>query len=128
MIYDDILARAEAAGAAGLLYQVPRTLPFRDRVTFYRDGKILFERYCYGESAGLIFTMWGSGTPGSDDIAWDYDACANSKKTEAPKQLCGQNGTDIFFDGKLKTPWTLTETVKSSTGGVGFLKKLFRKK
>lgn len=31
---------------------------FRDLVTVCSNGKLRFERYCYGEAASLVCTLW----------------------------------------------------------------------
>lgn len=124
MYIQNLLSELEQTQNAGIRYQVPRWLPFRDRVTFYRDGKILFERFCYGESAGLIFTMWGSANAADDALEWDYESCADSKKTEAPKKLCACEDGALFFDDKLKTPWA-RDAVLAHDAQNGYPKKGF---
>lgn len=96
----EIAAQAAAQRGVGLRYQQGGRRPFRDRVTVYYDGKMLFERFCYGEAAGKVFTMWANGQAEDGTLAWDYDACPNSAKTQAPKCLTGADTAGLYFDGK----------------------------
>ncbi len=112
---------------AGWRYQQNGRHPFRDRFTVYTDGKILFERFCYGEAAGKVFTMWGNGADETGALRWDYDSCPNSHKTEAPKMLTDACETDLILDGKTDM-WARTECLKTDPeNGYTFFKKLFRK-
>ncbi len=43
---------------------------FRDRVTVYYDGTLLFERYCYGESAGLTGSCRAAGMDETGHPDW----------------------------------------------------------
>ena len=57
MNFDGIIADLKANKLAGRAYErVGAPGNFRDRVTVYRDGKLLFERFCYGEAAGRVCT------------------------------------------------------------------------
>ena len=58
MDFAPIIADVKAAKCAGFRYQRAGHQRYRDRVTVYRDGRLLFERFCYGEAAGqggLVF-------------------------------------------------------------------------
>ena len=47
---------ADFAGAAcGCRYEKELETHFRDCLLFYLDGRIRFERYCYGEAACLVY-------------------------------------------------------------------------
>lgn len=110
---------------AGVRYEKSGRHHYRDRVTVYRDGRILFERFCYGEAAGLVFSMWGRGEGGS--ALWDYDACAVSAKTEAPRVLTGGSETSLVFDGKSWT-WDVETLLKTDPAhGYGIFKMMFGK-
>ena len=89
MTFSELSRSVAAQKCVGIRYQQDGRHAFRDRVTVYYDGKVLFERFCYGESAGLVFTMWAEETAEDGTILWNYAACPNSHKTEAPKQLTG---------------------------------------
>ena len=64
MDFAPIIADVKAAKCAGFRYQRAGHQRYRDRITVYRDGRLLFERFCYGEAAGLVFKLWA---PGADD-------------------------------------------------------------
>ena len=85
MTFEACAKSAREQKLAGIRYEKSGRHHFRDRVTVYRDGKLLFERFCYGEAAGLVFSMKGRGE--GENAVWDYDSCAVSAKTEAPKVL-----------------------------------------
>ena len=75
MDFAPIIADVKAAKCAGFRYQRAGHQRYRDRVTVYRDGRLLFERFCYGEAAGLVFKLWA---PGADDTGapqWDFSKC-----------------------------------------------------
>ena len=65
MDFAPIIADVKAAKCAGFRYQRAGHQRYRDRVTVYRDGRLLFERFCYGEAAGLVFKLWA---PGADSL------------------------------------------------------------
>lgn len=101
MKLDGIIAEIKSAKLAARTWEKggqPGT--FSDRVTVYRDGRVLFERFCHGEAAGQVCELWADGADGAGRIHWDYDACAYSGKTEAPKTLTGAGHGALVFDGK----------------------------
>ncbi|MEG0897863.1 MAG: hypothetical protein RSD23_03575 [Ruthenibacterium sp.] len=131
MTFSELAHCAAAQKYVGFRFQQDGRHAFRDRVTVYTDGKIFFERFCYGESAGLVFTLWADGADADGMILWNYAACPNSHKTEAPKKLTGGDETALFFDEKA-LPWSLDSALNSdkangyhTRGGAFF--RLFRK-
>ena len=55
---------ADFAGAGcGRRYEKELETHFRDCMLFYLDGRIRFERYCYGEAACLVFSVWARHSP-----------------------------------------------------------------
>lgn len=53
---------ADFAGTGcGRRYEKELETHFRDCMLFYLDGRIRFERYCYGEAACLVFSVWAHG-------------------------------------------------------------------
>ena len=53
---------ADFAGTrCGSRYEKELETHFRDCLLFYLDGRIRFERYCYGEAACLVFSAWAHG-------------------------------------------------------------------
>lgn len=125
MTFEACVKSAKEQKLAGIRYEKSGRHHFRDRVTVYRDGKILFERFCYGEAAGLVFSMWGRGE--GESAIWDYDSCAVSAKTEAPREITGGNETSLLFDGKQWT-WGVEALLKTdSANGYGLFRTLFGK-
>lgn len=115
--------------AHSVRYQTPRRLHYRDRVTFNTDGTLFFERFNYGESAGLVFTLNGTFDTQSDTLNWDYASCSYCKESDVPHVISAFDENTICFDDKLRTPWELDNVDKSAlkkTGG--FFKKLFTRK
>ncbi|MEG0911812.1 MAG: hypothetical protein RSF70_09555 [Ruthenibacterium sp.] len=131
MNFTELMHSVSAQKCVGFRYQQDGRHAFRDRVSVYYDGKIFFERFCYGESAGLVFTMWADSAQADGTILWNYDACPNSHKTEAPKKLTGGDEKALLFDEK-STPWSLDQALKSDKPNgyharVGAFLGLFRK-
>ena len=50
-----------AGSGCGRRYEKELETHFRDCMLFYLDGRIRFERYCYGEAACLVFSVWAHG-------------------------------------------------------------------
>lgn len=46
-----------AGSGCGRRYEKELETHFRDCLLFYLDGRIRFERYCYGEAACLVFSV-----------------------------------------------------------------------
>ncbi|MEG2652027.1 MAG: hypothetical protein RSA17_00485 [Ruthenibacterium sp.] len=124
MTFSEITDAVKKEKCAGFRYQQSGHGQFRDRLTVYCDGKIRFERFCYGEAAGLVFAMTAKGADGAGVILWDYDACRNSRKTDAPRALTGGDAAALLLDGKA-SPWARTEALKSDAPhGYGRLRML----
>lgn len=49
-----------AGSGCGRRYEKELETHFRDCLLFYLDGRIRFERYCYGEAACLVFSVWAT--------------------------------------------------------------------
>ena len=129
MTFTEITAMTKAEKCVGARYQQSGRHAFRDRLTVYFDGKILFERFCYGEAAGLVFSLWAPATAENGEILWDWSSCQNSHKEEAPRRLTGGDGSALLLDEK-QAPWERTELLQSdvphgysAVGGV--LRRLF---
>ncbi|MDL2324212.1 hypothetical protein LJC61_03550 [Ruminococcaceae bacterium OttesenSCG-928-A16] len=100
---------------------------FRDCVTVYRNNKLKFERYCYGEAASLVCVLWAAVPAANQPILWDTSASDYSGKTEAPQQLTGIEGGKLLLDGKA-TPWAPEKDYKTAPdAGLGRLAMLFNK-
>lgn len=109
MDFAPIIADVKAAKCAGFRYQRAGHQRYRDRVTVYRDGRLLFERFCYGEAAGLVFKLWA---PGADDTGvpqWDFSKCnVTNARDEVPHQLtgAGQGGLCLTAGPRAGSVWT----------------------
>ena len=83
-----------AGRGCGRRYEKELETHFRDCMLFYLDGRIRFERYCYGEAACLVFSVWAHGFDADGNILWDREPEFESQKTAIPRVL-----TDIQEDG-----------------------------
>lgn len=84
---------------AGIQYQKEGHGKFRDCVTFCKNGKFIFERFCYGEAAGSVCTLWANGYE-ENKIKWDYSGSNYTGKTDAPVELTGHQEDNLQFDEK----------------------------
>lgn len=124
MNFDKIIEKIKTAKLAGITFQKEGQARYRDRITVYFDGKLLFERFCYGEAAGLVFDLHGKCV---QPIDWDYNSCAHSQKEDAPKELTDFQNNNLYFDDKTAA-WQEKELLKTdSKNGYSFLKMLFAK-
>ena len=108
MKFDNIQKQVKQQRCAGFSYaQENPAAGFRDMVTVYCDGRLLFERFCAGEAGR---------------IRWDYGACAYSGAQQAPKALTGAGAGGLVFDGR-PYRWALCEQRKTDRqNGYGALK------
>lgn len=126
MAHANILATLKKQKLAAQCFEKTGHHQFRDCVTFCVNGKVFFQRFCYGEAAGLVCSMWGSCAQGQNIINWDYDACPYSKKTQAPTTINLFEEGSLFLDGK-QIPWQCSKTHKYfAPAGLGFFKMLFK--
>lgn len=103
---------AEFAGTAcGQRFEKELETHFRDCMLFYLDGRVRFERYCYGEAACLVFSVWGHGLDADGKILWDTEPEFESQQTALPRVLTDvqENGHALQFDGARKR-FLLTES------------------
>ncbi len=99
---------------------------FRDCLTVCQNGKFLFERYCYGEAAGLVFSMWAAKEGPEGAILWDYDSCPYTGKEEAPTRLSEMQEGNLFFDGQNKA-WKPVADIKRMQKGPSGILGLFKR-
>jgi hypothetical protein len=76
-----------AGSGCGRRYEKELETHFRDCLLFYLDGRIRFERYCYGEAACLVFSVWAHGFDADGNILWDREPEFESQKTAIPRVL-----------------------------------------
>ena len=94
---------------------------------FYLDGRIRFERYCYGEAACLVFSVWAHGFDNDGKILWDKEPEFESQRSALPRVLTDvqEGGTALQFDS-LRKRYVLTEEFASDkANGYGKLKVFF---
>lgn len=102
---------ADFAGPlCGRRYEKELETHFRDCLLFYLDGRIRFERYCYGEAACLVFSVWGHGLDSDGRILWDKEPEFESQRTALPRTLTDiqESGKALQFD-RLRKRYVLTE-------------------
>jgi len=99
-----------AGSACGRRYEKEMETHFRDCLLFYLDGRIRFERYCYGEAACLVFSVWAHGFDADGTILWDKEPEFESQCTALPRVLTDvqESGTALQFDS-LRKRYVLTE-------------------
>lgn len=123
MDFNTVISDIVAHKLAGRSYEKSGHGKFRDRITVRRDGLMIFERFNYGEAAGLVCTMEAKGLNAEGAIAWDYARCDYTGKKEAPATLTAIEDSALFFDGKA-VPWLPEKDLKTMPG-MGRLKILF---
>lgn len=99
-----------AGSACGRRYEKELETHFRDCLLFYLDGRIKFERYCYGEAACLVFSVWAHGLDEDGRIRWDKEPEFETDQKALPRVLTDvqEEGTALQFDG-LRKRYVLTE-------------------
>ena len=105
---------ADFAGAAcGQRFEKELETHFRDCMLFYLDGRVRFERYCYGEAACLVFSVWGRGLDADGSILWEKEPEFESQQAALPRALTDvqEGGTALQFDGARKR-YLLTESIE----------------
>lgn len=103
-----------AGALCGRRYEKEMETHFRDCLLFYLDGRIRFERYCYGEAACLVFSVWAHGLDAQGKILWDKEPEFESQRSALPRVLTDvqENGTALQFDG-LRKRYVMTEEFAS---------------
>lgn len=111
----------------GRRYEKELETHFRDCLLFYLDGKIRFERYCYGEAAGLVFGVWARGFDEEDNILWDNVPDFEMARKALPQRLTNveENGNALQFDGARKRYLFTEEFSSDKPNGYGTFRTLF---
>lgn len=113
-----------AGPSCGRRYEKELETHFRDCMLFYLDGRIRFERYCYGEAACLVFSVWASGIDADGKILWDKEPEFESQQKAIPRVLTDvqENGTALQFDGMRKRYLQTEEFAEDKANGYGKFK------
>lgn len=111
----------------GRRYEKELETHFRDCLLFYLDGKIRFERYCYGEAAGLVFGVWARGFDEEDNILWDNVPDFEMARKALPHRLTDveENGNALQFDRARKRYLFTEEFSSDKANGYGTFRTLF---
>lgn len=119
---------ADFAGPdCGSRYEKELETHFRDCLLFYIDGRIRFERYCYGEAACLVFSAWAHGLDDTGKILWDAEPEFEVDQKALPRVLTDiqEEGNALQFDG-LRKRYVKTEVfAQDKPNGYGRLKLFF---
>lgn len=126
MDFNGILDDLTSNKLAGRKYEKSGHGKFRDCVTVRRDGQLTFERFNYGEAAGLVCKLTSKGLGENGEIIWDFESSSYSGKEDAPARLTGAEDGALLFDDKA-VKW-LPEQDYKTMPGMGVFKKLFGKK
>lgn len=110
----------------GYRYEKEYQSQFRDCVSFYIDGKLKFERFCYGEGACLVFGAFGTLSENGEII---YKTPFNSevKPEVLPKKLTSCESEILYFDESPKK-WSLSAKLdQDKLNGYTKLNCIFKK-
>lgn len=99
-------------GYAAICYEKEGNTKFRDRVLLFYDGKLLFERFCWGEAAGLVFAAWADGVSAEGEIAWRKPFDGAVKEEALPKVIDEATEEFLRFDGAA-VHWKLEDSKKA---------------
>lgn len=108
---------AISGGNCATVYKKENQTKFRDCLTFYIDGRVLFERYCYGEAAGLVFDCIASGIDENGNILWTHEPDSQSRKEALPRVIEDFTGDAIKIAGDTKRYIKEKELLKDSARG-----------
>lgn len=126
MDFNALTAELKTQRLAARVYRRGGQNRFRDEITLGQNGKVLFQRFNYGEAAGLVFSMWGNAA--GNAIAWDLDKVDYGRKDEAPAQLAGEEADGALKFEDIRDAWAVQDTLKSwPAGGLSRLKLMFGK-
>ena len=108
----------------GRRYEKELESHFRDCLLFYLDGRIRFERYCYGEAACLVFSLWAKGLGPDGKILWEHEPEFETDQKAIPRVLTDiqENGTALQFDTARKRYLQTEEFEEDKPNGYGRIK------
>lgn len=115
-----------SGGKCGRRYEQEYINKFRDCLTFYYDGKIRFERFCYGEGACYVFGAWATmAEDGTLTFAQPFEPYVD--EAALPKALTGQTGDALVFDERRFVWNPIAELDTDKKNGYGFFKVLLHR-
>lgn len=123
-------AKQFAGSECGNVYERELQVEFQDRLFFYYDGKIRFERACYGEAAGRVFEVWASGFDEQGSICWIDKPKYDSYLTALPNTLTDiqESGDALQFDNQFKRFIKIDDFKSDPEHGYTKWNMLFRKR
>lgn len=90
-------AKQLAGKNCGRRYEKEYLNKYRDCMLFYCDGKVRFERYCYGEGACFVFGVWAALAPdGQLTYRPPFDPLV--EESALPRRLTKAEGDVLYFD------------------------------
>lgn len=87
-------------------YETTYDMTFRDCVSFYIDGKLKFERFCYGEGACLVFGAFAT-LKEDGEIVYNQPLNVEVKEEDLPKKITKTEENVLYFDDQPKQ-WKLS--------------------
>ncbi len=119
--------KALSGGKCCAVYEKERETKFRDQLRFYIDGKIIFERYCYGEAAGMVASLISEGIDEDGRIIWKMRENSSIPGNPPPSMLtnASENFETLQFDEQFKKYKKLGEFSSDSSRGYGKISLFF---
>lgn len=113
-----------AGTLCGCRYEKELETHFRDCLLFYIDGRIRFERYCYGEAACLVFSLWANGLDETGKILWVKEPEFEVDQKAIPRVITDvqENGTALQVDNQRKRYVKTEEFDEDKPNGYGRFK------
>lgn len=119
-------AQDYSGAKCGRRYEQDYINKFRDCLTFYYDGNIRFERFCYGEGACFVFGAWATmAEDGTLTYKQPLEALVDA--SALPQKLTGTDGDALVFDERRFQWRPIKELAHDSKHGYSQLKMLFAK-
>lgn len=78
---------------------------FRDCLILYYDGRVRLERSCYGEAAGLVFTVWAERVEDDGSLLWEE---LPTTAADVPLKITAIKDAGLYLDEK-PAAWKCTE-------------------
>ncbi len=115
-------------GTVACVYERERChLSNRDRLIFYRDGRIKFETYCYGEAATLTFECF-SAAPMTQDGKLSWPDNIKPPREITPPAYIRELSFEKLTVENFQFIWNRVEDRSTDTAnGYGFIRSLILK-